>query len=261
MHAEQDDSALPKGDQPRLVVEAAPTVVFIHGFLDNGAMWKPLIAQLAPYDVNCVAPELRGAGARSRSGGPYTLSQAVDDVLGLLHETDGELVIVGHSMGAQIAELTATRMPGRVGRLVLVTPTPLEGNVLPENVREMLRESGGNAAAQREIRMQFSVQRPSQLLDADQDGLMGVEAVRGYYDAFTSGDGAGMYPCAYTGPVLLVGAEQDPVIPPALVQEIHDKRFANAQLTFIAGSGHWPHVEQPERLGRILAGFLGFREA
>ncbi|ANN79090.1 alpha/beta fold hydrolase [Bordetella flabilis] len=256
MHAEQDSGALPNDDDARLVADAVPTVVLIHGFLDNGATWRPLIEQLAAYGVKCVAPDLRGAGARSGSGGPYTLSQAVEDVLDVLGQADGRLALVGHSMGAQIAELAAARMPGSVDRLVLITPTPLEGNVLPDSVRDMLRECGGNAAAQREIRMQFSVKRPSALLEPDPAGLMGVEAVRGYYDAFTAGDGAGVRPCAYTGPVLLIGAAQDPVIPAALVQAIHEKRFPDARLTFVGESGHWPHVEQPADLGRVLVGFL-----
>jgi pimeloyl-ACP methyl ester carboxylesterase len=260
MHAEQDNGALPD-DEAGLVADVAPTVVLIHGFLDSGATWRPLIEQLAAHGVKCVAPDLRGAGLRARSGGPYTLSQAVEDLLDALAQTDGRLAIIGHSMGAQIAELTATRMPENVDRLVLVTPTPLEGNVLPDGVRGMLRESGGNAAAQREIRMQFSVRKSSQLLDVDPDGLMGVEAVRGYYDAFTAGDGAGVRPCAYTGPVLMVGAEQDPVIPPTLVQTIRQMRFPNARLEFIDESGHWPQVEQAEALGRILAGFLRTGEA
>lgn len=236
------------------------TLVMVHGFLDNGATWQPLIDALAPHDLECIAPDLRGAGLRASAAGPYTLSQAVDDVLAALAGKN-HVVLIGHSMGAQIAELAASRIASRVSALVLVTPTPLQGNVLPDAVRNMLRESGGDAQAQRLIRTQFSCTLPAHLLDADPALMMGPETVRGYYDAFTTGDSAGARPSVYDGPTLLIGAQQDPVIVPEMVRDIRETRFPHARLEFIDDSGHWPHAEQPAQMRGILEDFLGFAKS
>lgn len=234
--------------------------IFIHGFLDSGASWAPLIQALSPYGVQCLAPDLRGAGGRAAEDGPYTLAQAVDDVLGQLREAapEGRVALIGHSMGAQVAELAATRSPRAVAALVLITPTPLEGNILPADVRAMLRESGGDVAAQRGIRKLFSRHLSDAFLDASLDPrrVMGKAAARGYYDAFTGGDRAGERPSLYEGPTLILGAAEDPVIPPEMVERIQASRHPRAELAFIAGSGHWPQVEQPASTAARLAEFL-----
>ena len=133
------------------------SIVFIHGFLDSHAVWSPLIEQLGSVQRVHYALDLRGAGALREEGGPYTLAQAVVDVLNLIDKHQmARVVLVGHSMGAQIAELVAMTMPERVAALVLLTPVSfLAGTHLPAEAASFLRTSGGDAAAQREIRASF----------------------------------------------------------------------------------------------------------
>ncbi|ANN72184.1 alpha/beta fold hydrolase [Bordetella bronchialis] len=242
-------------------VEPVRAAVFIHGFLDSGASWTPLVRALSPYGVQCLAPDLRGAGERAAEQGPYTLAQAVDDVLervGSAGPAEG-LALVGHSMGAQIAELVAMRIPRQIAALVLITPTPLEGNALPDDVRTMLRESGGDIQAQRRIRQLFSRNLSEDFLQASLHParIMAKAAARGYYDAFTDGDRAGERPGAYGGPTLILGAADDPVIPREMVERIRTARHPRAELSFIEGSGHWPQAEQPAATAARLRDFLG----
>jgi pimeloyl-ACP methyl ester carboxylesterase len=233
-------------------------LVLVHGFLDYAAAWLPLSAALAAAGYRCTAPDLAGAGTRQSEAGPYTLQRAVEDVLTHVAALGTPVVMLGHSMGAQIAELAAARLGDKVSALVLITPTPLGGNVLPDEVRAMLRESGGDAAAQEGIRRAFSKNLSEKLLrDATAEHvMMGKEAVRGYYDAFTGGDAAGHAGTACIAPVLILGAEDDPVIAPGMVRSIHAGRFPAAQLSFIAASGHWPQSEQPEATAQAIVRFL-----
>jgi pimeloyl-ACP methyl ester carboxylesterase len=236
------------------------TLVFIHGFLDSNAAWTPLIDALSPYGLQGIAPDLRGAGERAAQDGPFTLAQAVEDVVELLRvlAPPAGMALIGHSMGAQIAELVAARIPGKTSALVLLTPTPLEGNVLPGDIREMLRESGGDVAAQRGIRQLFSRNLPEDVLrrSLDPRHIMSKAAVRGYYDAFSDGDRAGEQPSRFEGPTLILGAADDPVIPPDMLRQIRARRHARAELAFIDGSGHWPQAEQAQRTAAHLAEFL-----
>lgn len=231
------------------------TLVLIHGFLDCGATWRALERELAGLDIRFVSPDLRGAGSLSNSAGPYSLEQATEDVLKATGSMRN-LVFIGHSMGAQIAELAAAQAAERTHALVLITPTPLEGNALPEDARNLLRNAGADLGAQQKIRQMFSLNMPAQMLSPRPDDIMGVDAVQGYYDAFTTGTAAGRRPALFDGRTLLIGAMQDPVIPPDMVKSIHLSRFEGAELFFVEGSGHWPQVEQPAIVASRLRAFL-----
>lgn len=239
-------------------VVAMPHVVLVHGFLDNARGWDALGSQLTKAGYSCTSVDLRGAGQLRHSDGPYTLFQATADVLGVVYKIAGDVVLIGHSMGAQIAELAASELPKKVTGLVLITPTPLGGNKLPDTVRAVLREAGDNVHAQQEIRRSFARNMTAeQIRDlTDPKVIMGKAAVQGYYDAFTSGHPRGTKPSAYEHPTLIIGAEEDPVIAPDMVRQIRETRFPAAHLSMILKSGHWPHLEQAESCAAEIFRFL-----
>jgi pimeloyl-ACP methyl ester carboxylesterase len=87
---------------------------------------------------------------------------------------------------------------------------------------------------------------------------MGKEAVRQYYDAFTTGDRRGDASCAFRGPVLLIGAHDDPVIPAGQVAATCRDRFPGAEYRIIDESGHWPHLQQPRQTADAIVQHLGW---
>jgi pimeloyl-ACP methyl ester carboxylesterase len=78
-------------------------------------------------------------------------------------------VIVGHSMGTQVAELVTPMRPREIAGLVLL---PLGGLAVSEGAATALGKSGGNPEAQRELRIKFS----SHLTAADPDHAVEVGA-------------------------------------------------------------------------------------
>jgi pimeloyl-ACP methyl ester carboxylesterase len=101
------------GDGPRLLA--------IHGFTDNGLCWARVVRALAgDYDV--IIPDLRGHGLSERIEPGEPVDPAAD-VIGLIDRLGLDRPgLLGHSLGAAIAALTAARWPGRVGLLVLEDP-------------------------------------------------------------------------------------------------------------------------------------------
>lgn len=94
-------------------------VVALHGITGNHRCWSFLAHELD--DTVVVAPDLRGRGGSSSLGSPFGLAQHADDTIALLDAVGAEsVVIVGHSMGAYVALVTADRYPDRVRGLVLV---------------------------------------------------------------------------------------------------------------------------------------------
>lgn len=235
-----------------------PHLVLVHGFLDSASSWSPLIRMIELAGLEGSALDLRGAGKKRGDTGPFTLVQAQRDVIDFASKIDGSIALVGHSMGAQIAELAAAELADRLTALVLLTPTPLGGNTLPDEVRQMLRESGGDPFAQTGIRKAFSrALGESDLKDlVKAEVLMGEEATRAYYDAFTIGHSAGESSSGVRAPTLIIAADHDPVITPETVRSIHRARFPDATLEFVSGSGHWPQIERPEETARLVSSFI-----
>jgi pimeloyl-ACP methyl ester carboxylesterase len=236
-------------------------LIFIHGFLDNRTVWNDLIEALAPSSVPVIARDLRGAGDRRNEDDACTLAQAVADIVQVFDDRRlSRVALVGHSMGAQIAELVASERAAQVASLTLITPTPLRGNTLPDEVRDLLRESGDAPAVQRQIRVSFSTHLNSDQLDSltAPHVLMNKATVRQYYDAFTLGDSHGNAPCAFRGPIMVIGAQDDPVITVEQIAAECRERFPAASFRIVAHSGHWPHLEQPAQTAQLLARHLGW---
>jgi pimeloyl-ACP methyl ester carboxylesterase len=96
-----------------------PAVVALHTISSNALSWVP-VARALDGRVRVLAPDLRGRAESSalRSTG---LADHVADVLRLLdHYALDRPVLVGHSMGAFVAALTAATHPDRVAGVVLV---------------------------------------------------------------------------------------------------------------------------------------------
>ncbi|WP_033215716.1 alpha/beta fold hydrolase [Kitasatospora phosalacinea] len=101
-------------------VPDAPVVVAVHGITANALAWAAL-ARLLDGRVSLYAPDLRGRAASRDLPGPWGLARHAEDVAALVTALDaGPVRLVGHSMGAWVCALTATRHPGLVGALTLV---------------------------------------------------------------------------------------------------------------------------------------------
>jgi 3-oxoadipate enol-lactonase len=94
----------------------APTVVLLHGATLDHRAWAPQVDALADR-FQVVVPDLRAHGA---STGRFDFDAAVEDVLALLDELPARrVVLVGLSLGANIAQAVVHRDPARVHAVVI----------------------------------------------------------------------------------------------------------------------------------------------
>ena len=98
---------------------AKPTVVFIHGVLNDHSVWILQTRYLANHGWNVLAPDLPGH-AKSAGKAPATVQEAAAFVLALLDAAGvARAALVGHSFGSLIALELAAHAPTRVSHLVL----------------------------------------------------------------------------------------------------------------------------------------------
>ena len=121
-----------------------PLVILLHGFPYLWYMWRRQVVALADAGFRVVVPDQRGFGQTDRPDAieAYDMSQAVGDMVGLmaaLGETSA--VIVGHDLGAWVAQAAAMLRPDLFRALVMLnTPVPPRGKVKPTvGLREMAK--------------------------------------------------------------------------------------------------------------------------
>ena len=113
---------------------AKPTVVFIHGVLNDHSVWILQSRYFAHHGWNVLAIDLPGHG---KSGGqpPASVEDAADFVLALLKAMGiDQAALAGHSFGSLIALEAAARAPAHVSHLALV------GTAFPMKVSPALLE-------------------------------------------------------------------------------------------------------------------------
>lgn len=103
------------------------TLLFIHGLGSYAPAWKKNIAALAKK-YRCVAVDLPGYGKSDKNNDwAYDMSFFAATLRDfVLKQNYGEVVLVGHSMGGQIAMTFAIKYPQLVEKLVLIAPAGLE---------------------------------------------------------------------------------------------------------------------------------------
>jgi pimeloyl-ACP methyl ester carboxylesterase len=99
---------------------AKPTVVFVHGVLNDHSVWILQTRYMANHGFNVLAPDLPGH-CKSEGEAPATVEEAADFIAALLDAAGvQEAALVGHSWGALISLEAAGRLKERVTHLVLV---------------------------------------------------------------------------------------------------------------------------------------------
>jgi pimeloyl-ACP methyl ester carboxylesterase len=104
-----------------------PVMLCIHGFSSTACEYSLLAGELAP-DVRVIAPDLPGSGLSYKPEAGYS----IDFFVGIIREFRdtigvGRVMLMGHSLGGQIALIYAHTYPGDVEKLILIAPYGLKG--------------------------------------------------------------------------------------------------------------------------------------
>jgi pimeloyl-ACP methyl ester carboxylesterase len=109
----------------RAPTPGAPTYLLIHGIGMGRSIFADLAAHLRHHSgAHVIAIDLPGYGEAPEPTRVLTMERAADLVAAYLRSRAVErVVIVGHSMGTQVAAEVAARHPEVVERAVLIAPT------------------------------------------------------------------------------------------------------------------------------------------
>ena len=210
-------------------------VLLLHAFPLDERMWKPQLPALADHDVT--APRLYGRGP--------TMAEWAASVAG---ESDGELAVVGASMGGYCALALAALAPERVRGLLLVGARPdadsPERRAGRADTIELIRREGPDGLwrfMEPKLFADKANADPS-LMFRDPDVLIGaLEAIRDRPDSTQLARD-------FSGPLQFVVGEHEAFVTADELSEF--------DIQEVADSGHLVNLERPDEFNRLLQEFL-----
>ena len=138
LHRPPQEVRLPQGTIRYRDTGAGKPLVFVHGLLVDGTLWRK-VTPLLEGEFRCVVPDLPLGSHRVPMSPDADLSPAgvariVADFIAALNLED--VTLIGNDTGGALCQLVATEHPARLGRLVL-TPCDAYENFLPPFFRPM----------------------------------------------------------------------------------------------------------------------------
>ncbi|MCP4764124.1 MAG: alpha/beta hydrolase [archaeon] len=97
-------------------------IILLHGVMDNGLCFSP-VAQKLSENYHTIMTDARGHGLTEVSEDVYSYDVMARDIAMLIKDLKLEKPqIIGHSMGAAMATLVASKYPKLVSRIILEDP-------------------------------------------------------------------------------------------------------------------------------------------
>lgn len=247
-------------DYPGPCGPGSPAPVVLVPGISMPAMGMDFVARSLADTRRVLITDVRGRGL-SQSGGDYSVTTYAQDLERVVTELvpGGDAVLVGHSMGARIVALVASR--GRVehGGVVVIDP-PLSGpgrEPYPTSREAFLGqvEQALRGATADEVAASWpSWPRREQEIRARWLGSCAPDAIGATHDGFESEDFFDWWP-SVPAPVAFVRGGDSPVVPEGAVAEVVSAN-PRASLHTVETAGHMVFWDNAEGAERVLADAL-----
>jgi pimeloyl-ACP methyl ester carboxylesterase len=242
-----------------------PALLMLHGLSATHVNWEHTMAAFSSR-FRVIAPDLPGHGRSGKPDAPYT----IDFFAGVMRSLGRELgleeaVVLGNSLGGQIAVQMALDYPAWTRALVLVAPAGGFGqtvNALSWTIRAVAgprllsfalpyaldRSVHDRTRAEHLARRRILAER---LAHEDFPGF-----ARAVNRSLLGAIAAGRQPLhEIRQPVLLVWGRNDRMVALSGSRRL-TQAVPHARLAVLENCGHIPMLEQPEQFNRLVADFL-----
>jgi 3-oxoadipate enol-lactonase len=244
------------------VIGTGPPVLLIQGLGYGGRGWGPALDLLAE-DFAVAAFDNRGFGASDVPPGPYTTEELAEDARAVLDAAGFERAhVVAASLGGMAAQELALAHPQRLDRLVLACTTPgVRGYAMPARTMSLMLEAPTmppDVALRRFVENALGDGSSPELVERivayrttnppDLGGWQAQAAAGATHDAL---ERLGRI----DAPTLIVHGTKDAVVD-ARNADLLAEHIPDARVELLAGCGHLPFWEEPERFAALVKEFL-----
>lgn len=241
-----------------------PLVVCLPGLGDLRTEYRFLAPQLVAAGYRVVTVDLRGHGESDATFGDHERPTVGDDVVALLEHLDaGPAHLIGTSFGAAAVVWAAAEAPDRIASVVLVGPfvRDVPVSVLQRlGLRALLARPWGAAGWVTWYGKLWGSTTPPDHDEhraalrrnlAEPGRLAAVRAM-----ALSTCERIDPRLAEIVAPTLVVMGTADPDFDdPAAEARLVAERMGG-EVALVDGAGHYPHAEQPDAAGSVIARFL-----
>jgi len=226
------------------------TIVTVPGIMSDARTWK------------AIAGRLKSEGTALHVADTSRDTTLEDMAARALGQTDGELVVLAHSMGGRVAMEMGRQAPGRIRAMVLSNTNadgPSENDALHREARIAEANADMAAYAARWVPKVISAK------SAQNAGLVAgiremvedcpAEVHERQNRALAARPDATEYLAAFKFPVLLVTGCDDHLSTAAVNDDIA-ARLGDAEFVVLENAGHLLPFEQPDRLFDVVSDWL-----
>lgn len=258
--------------------QGAQTLLFIHGLGSYLKGWQKNIDSLKNH-YRCIAIDLPGYGKSSKENDAYSMAFFAASVQAFIEHLElKNVVLIGHSMGGQVAVHTALKDLDVVQKLVLIAPAGFETFTEKERLwfKRIFTPALIKATPKAQIVKNFEINFYDMPADARfmvEDRLQMRQTIE--YDQYCN-----MIPQCVQAmlkepvferlsdidiPTLIVYGKDDALIPNRLlhaemtvteVAQNGHQQIENSQLVLLEQAGHFVQWEQAQKLNERLISFL-----
>lgn len=238
-------------------------VLCVHGAFAGAWMWEPFLHHLGRSGRSGAALSFRGHG---QSGGAARLREArlshyIADVFRGIEELDEPPVVIGHSLGALIAQQLLGRV--RMRGLIMLAPVPPEGMILstprllagePALFTRLVAGLRSSTIGDFEPIKQLVFSERSTPSDVAWHGArMVLEPIAVLLDAHVPSPPLSAY--LLGTPTLVVGADQDRLVP--IDVSMRTALYHGGEHVTVRGHGHLMHFESgAEEIAGVVSRWL-----
>jgi pimeloyl-ACP methyl ester carboxylesterase len=272
---ERNEIDLPAGRIRYREAGAGKPIVFVHGYLVDGRLWDGVVDQLSDR-YRCIAPDWPIGAQQIAMNPDADLSPpgVAATIASFLEALDLEdVTIVGNDSGGAMSQVLVTRHPERIGRLVLTNCDTYE-NFPPgifKTMPPLAKLPGGmtllslpfrSGAISRAAFKPFTRKPiPAELIASWMNPGLNDRGVRHDLKKVTVGMNkrytleAARQLRGSQLPILLAWAPGDKLFPLSGAERLAAEA-GNARIVQIADAGTFVSLDQPQRLGEEIAGFV-----
>jgi pimeloyl-ACP methyl ester carboxylesterase len=242
---------------------SGPLVVLSPGMGDLRSSYRFQVPALVRAGYRVVTADLRGHGDSDTTFTDYGDEPTSEDLVDVVKNFDAPAVIVGNSMSAGAAVITAARHPELVSGLVLIGPfvrDPKIGAFQKLMMSVMMAKPLVVTSWNSYLPKLFAGQKPADFTTY-RKSVKDAMARPGYKEAFastvkTTHREAEILLPRVSAPTMVVMGDKDPDFPHPLQEAQWIGQQLHARVEMVADAGHYPHAQQADVVNALLIDFL-----
>ena len=254
------------------------TLLFIHGLSSNLQSWNKNVSKLK-NNYRCIALDLPGYGKSTKNSSTYSLKEYADFLNSFIEKKNlQDVILIGHSMGGQVAVQTVLAAQDNFKKLILIAPAGIEtfsddeAKLMKATYTAAIVENSSAEQIRNNFKMNFhQFPEDAEFMIKERIAMKEAEDMKIYSKVVVNNIHAMLDEPVIERlaeieiPVLMIYGKNDLLIPNtyfhpsqdinSLVQDA-EERISDLKVKLISEAGHFVNFEKSEEVNKEISEFL-----